>query len=181
VIDYIFTFGGDGAIIYAMKDFKYRIPPVITFRGGTLGWMCRFSQSKVAEVAQKIVAYHGGQIKFPFEISREMRMMVTKRSKVDFKTSRACLNQVFIQRKDYTNRMTLSIFINNKFLTRTTVAGLLIATPTGSTLHSLYSGGPAIQNGVEAIMITPIIPNSLAFRPLLLPATSEIKIKVSIC
>jgi NADH kinase len=164
-----------------MKDFKYRIPPVITFRGGTLGWTCRFSQTKIAEVAKKIAAYHGGQIKFPFETSSEMRMMVTKRSKVDFKTSRACLNEVFIQRKEYTGRMRLSIFINNKFLTRTTVVGLLIATPTGSTFHSFFSGGPAIQNGVEAIMITPIIPNSLAFRPLLLPATSVIKIKVSMC
>ena len=42
-IDYIVTIGGDGTILYAAKEFKKVVPPVVTFQRGTVGFLCQFS------------------------------------------------------------------------------------------------------------------------------------------
>lgn len=46
-IDYIVTIGGDGTILYAAKEFKGRVPPVITFQRGTVGFLCQFSLAEM--------------------------------------------------------------------------------------------------------------------------------------
>ncbi|MEX0837356.1 MAG: NAD(+)/NADH kinase [Gemmatimonadota bacterium] len=56
--------------------------------------------------------------------------------------------------------------------------GVILATPTGSTAYSMSAGGPIVAPEVECIVITPICPHSLAVRPLLVPASREIRISL---
>ena len=65
-------------------------------------------------------------------------------------------------------------------MTYTAGDGILISTPTGSTAYSLSAGGPILQNGVNGMLIVPIAPNSLSFRPICVPSNCEIAIKVFI-
>jgi NAD kinase len=58
IIDYVVTIGGDGTILYAVKEFKERVPPLITFQRGSLGFMCRFSLDQIEETLRKLVHYH---------------------------------------------------------------------------------------------------------------------------
>ena len=54
--------------------------------------------------------------------------------------------------------------------------GLIIATPTGSTAYAAAAGASMVHPNVPAIVITPICPHSLSFRPIVVPAGVEIKV-----
>lgn len=55
--------------------------------------------------------------------------------------------------------------------------GLIISTPTGSTAYAVAAGASMIHPSVPAIMVTPICPHSLSFRPIVVPAGVELKVK----
>ncbi|KAI9719001.1 MAG: NADH kinase pos5 [Chrysothrix sp. TS-e1954] len=61
-------------------------------------------------------------------------------------------------------------------LTTTLSDGIIISTPTGSTAYSLSSGGAIVHPLVNSLLITPICPRSLSFRPLVLPADAPIRL-----
>ncbi|MCK4363389.1 MAG: NAD(+)/NADH kinase, partial [Candidatus Aminicenantes bacterium] len=70
------------------------------------------------------------------------------------------------------------IWINEKEVTTFRSDGLIISTPTGSTAYSLSAGGPIIQPLIPAIIIAPICPHTLSFRPMVISDSSMIKIRL---
>jgi len=55
--------------------------------------------------------------------------------------------------------------------------GLIISTSTGSTAYSMAAGGPIVHPSIDAMIINPICPMSLASRPIVIPNTSRVIIK----
>ena len=55
--------------------------------------------------------------------------------------------------------------------------GLIVSTPTGSTAYAVAAGASMIHPSVPAIMVTPICPHSLSFRPIVVPAGVELKVR----
>lgn len=51
-----------------------------------------------------------------------------------------------------------------------------MSTPTGSTAYAVAAGASMIHPSVPAIMVTPICPHSLSFRPIVVPAGVELKV-----
>ena len=88
------------------------------------------------------------------------------------------MNDIFLHRGNSPHLTNLDIYIDGEYLTRTTADGVTLATPTGSTAYSLSAGGSIVSPLVPSILLTPICPRSLSFRPLILPHSSHIKIKI---
>lgn len=59
-------------------------------------------------------------------------------------------------------------------------SGVIVSTPTGSTAYAAAAGASMIHPNVPAIMITPICPHSLSFRPIVVPAGVELKVRAPI-
>jgi NAD+ kinase len=54
--------------------------------------------------------------------------------------------------------------------------GLIISTPTGSTAYNLSAGGPILSANMQAMVVTPICPHSLSFRPVVISANSKVEV-----
>lgn len=89
------------------------------------------------------------------------------------------INEVSIDRGVHPHLAILDIYVNNHFLTEAVADGILISTPTGSTAYSLSAGGSIVHPLVKSLLITPISPRSLSFRPLVLPLHTKVVLKLS--
>jgi NADH kinase len=67
---------------------------------------------------------------------------------------------------------------HQRTLTTAIADGVLVSTPTGSTAYSLSSGGAIVHPLVSSILLTPICPRSLSFRPLVLPANGPVTLYI---
>jgi NAD+ kinase len=74
--------------------------------------------------------------------------------------------------------ITIHTYIDDLFLNSYWADGLIIATPTGSTAYSLSCGGPIIVPGAKSYVITPIAPHNLNVRPIVVPDSRTIRLKV---
>ena len=89
------------------------------------------------------------------------------------------MNEVIIHRGKDPHLAVVEVYVGGRFLTEAVADGMIISTPTGSTAYSLSSGGSIIHPLVSSLLLTPICPRSLSFRPLVLPASAPITLKLS--
>lgn len=88
------------------------------------------------------------------------------------------LNDLVVDRGPSPYVTMLEVFSDDSHLTTAHADGLCIATPTGSTAYSLSAGGSLVHPSIPAMLITPICPHTLSFRPMLVPDTMELRIAV---
>ena len=121
--------------------------------------------------------------------SRSSRVLLRNRLKVAFYSSAGdlitppgspthALNEIILHRGAAPHLAHISISVSSRHLTYAIADGLIISTPTGSTAYSLSAGGSIIHPLVPSLLLTPICPRSLSFRPLVLPSNMPISLRL---
>ena len=88
------------------------------------------------------------------------------------------LNDAVLNREALARISTFAIALDGRAVAEFRADGVIVSTPTGSTAYNLSAGGPILHPQLPAIVITPICPHTLAQRPLVVPAATEIRIRV---
>ena len=172
--DFAIVFGGDGSIISTARNVSRASVPVIGVNVGKLGFLAEFSVSELKDFFPNIAK---GTVPI------EKRMMLDCRVFSDGqggsrteKFRSAAINDVCITAGPPFRAIELKILVNGQPLAGCVSDGLIISTPTGSTAYNLSAGGPIISPKIEAMVITPICPHSLSFRPIVINAQSTVEV-----
>ncbi|KAJ3076278.1 hypothetical protein HDU98_004577 [Podochytrium sp. JEL0797] len=253
-IDLIVTLGGDGTVLFTAGLFEsVKVPPIVPFDLGSLGFLAVFEFEKAKDVLRKVLGIpdpttatltptiaalesntatlesntvslestttslspsnpsntpphptSSQDLSFAYEnLPRDPVSSCHSHTcffHVNMRLRLACsihrmdpetgivdptaeetfhvLNELVVDRGPSAIMSHLELFVDGSHLTTSMADGLVVATPTGSTAYSLSAGGSIVHPLVPALLVTPICPHTLSFRPMLLPESIELKVQV---
>lgn len=162
-IDIIITVGGDGTIL---RTLQYNDAAVFGVNAGILGFLTEAKEENAIECIEKIQ-------KGEYSIEKRMKLKVIHNKQRLFD----CTNEAVIHTAHVAKMRHFEIEVDGRIAEEIRADGIIVATPTGSTCYAMSVGSPIIDPRVNAFVIVPIAPFKLSARAIIVPATSEIKIK----
>ena len=166
-VDMVLVLGGDGTLLSVAHLAAQEDIPVLGVNLGSLGFL---TEVPLDEVYLTIESFLDGNQ----EIVNSRQMLEAKTKDKTY----YCLNDVVINKGALARMIQCEIWIDGKKIATAKADGLIISTPTGSTAYSLAAGGPIIQPTIPAIILVPICPHALTFRPMVISAKSVVKVKL---
>jgi len=140
---------------------------------GSLGFLTAFEEESIPRAVCDVVRGD-----FFFTPRSRLAAHVVDAHGVEEKLRYVCLNEVVIDRGASAALVDLDVNIDGSPMTKVLADGVMISTPTGSTAYSLAAGGSMVHPGVSGVLFVPICPHTLSFRPLVLPDTSVLTVRV---
>ncbi len=166
-VELVVVLGGDGTLLSIAHLAAQKDVPVLGVNMGDLGFL---TEVPLDEMYLTLDAFFGGDEKI---VSPRRMLEARTKSKIY-----NCLNDVVINKGALARMMQCIIWIDEKEVATLRSDGIIISTPTGSTAYSLAAGGPIIQPYIPAIIISPICPHTLSFRPMVISSSSRIKVQL---
>jgi NAD+ kinase len=171
-VDAMLTLGGDGTLLRAARLVEAHPVPILGINLGRLGFL---TCSPAAGLEDALDRFARGDYVVESRMSLDAR--VTDASGVEKSAWRA-LNDVVLHKGGFARVVTMRVQANGATVAHYSADGIVIATPTGSTAYNLSAGGPVVYPTLETILVTPVSAHTLALRPLVLPPTFEVTVRV---
>ena len=169
--DLLVVLGGDGTLIHAAGLCDHREVPILGVNMGALGFLTEVPRERAFPMLEKAL-----QGELP--LSRRLMLDVQVRHRDEMLLEGAVLNDAVISKNALSRLAALEVLIDGRAATTYEADGLIVATPTGSTAYSLSAAGPIVHPTLDAVLLTPICPHALTQRPLVLPATSPVRVRL---
>jgi len=173
-VDFAVVFGGDGTMLLAARKFARAGVPVIGINVGKFG----FLSEATAEEAPQVL---GDVLEGRFRVSERMMLRCELLRGGEAALDSLGLNDVVVSRTALSRLITLELFVDGERVTTYRADGLIIATPVGSTAHSLAASGPLLLPELEAFVVSPICPHTLSNRPIVLPPDRVLEMRPRAC
>jgi NAD+ kinase len=165
--DLVVVLGGDGTLLSVAHHAARAGVPVMGVNLGRLGFLTEIPVSETTLTLDDLLAGDASLI------SPRWLLEARAAGAVSY-----CLNDVVVTKGAVARMIELTIGIDGKEVATLKADGLIVSTPTGSTAYSLSAGGPIVHPLVPAFVLTPICPHTLSFRPLAVPSTSTVSVRL---
>ena len=169
-LDIALSVGGDGTFLRTVAQINKHPVPILGINTGRLGFLADIGSKQLEETLDELFLHN-------YRVEERMMLQLHAHEHL-FQGYNYALNEVAILRRDTSAMITIHTFLNDKYLTSYRSDGLIIATPTGSTAYSMSLNGPIILPESDNIVLSPVAPHSLNVRPLVIPGTYSITLRV---
>jgi NAD+ kinase len=170
-VDWVVVLGGDGTLLGAARRVGRYGVPLLGVNLGGLGFLTGITLERLYPVIEMMIE---GRLELETRIMIESKVLRAGEEVCRFQV----LNDVVINKGTLARIIDLDVTINEEFLTTFRADGLIISTATGSTAYNLSAGGPILYPTMETLILTPICPFALTNRPIIIPDSAVIQIKM---
>jgi NAD+ kinase len=164
------SYGGDGTFLDAVRLLRGAPVPILGFNFGHLGFLANAPKEGIGNAFGEL---------------REKRYTLQERSLLRVKGDFAkrpehpyAMNEFALQR-DGIGMISVEASVDGERVATYRGDGVIVSTPTGSTAYSLSAGGPVVAPDCRCFIISPIAPHNLSMRPIVIPDTSEVRLRVA--
>jgi NAD+ kinase len=164
--------GGDGSIMAALRIFMAHATPVVGVNTGRLGFLAEFDTASLETHATAIFGAN--------PVIRQRMVLAVSVRAADGTTryEGLAVNDCVVTAGAPFRMIELALRLDGENGPEFLGDGIIIATPVGSTAYNASAGGPIVHPDVEAIIVTPNAAHSLAFRPVVVPASLAVQAHV---
>lgn len=169
--DFAISMGGDGTLLKTASRVSSKNTPIIGVNIGRLGFLANVNPS---EIETAMAAIYEGR----YDMREHTLIKIETDGGDKIEGSPYALNDIAVLKRDHASMISIRLNVNDEYLMTYQADGLIVTTPTGSTAYSLSNGGPIITPGTNTLCLTAVAPHSLNVRPIVIPDTSVITLKV---
>ncbi len=168
----VIVVGGDGTILNAARSLVDLDVPLLGINLGRLGFLADITPATLIDTLDQI---------FAGNYQEEKRDLLHARVIRDGKqiNESTAFNDVVVHTCNVARMIEYDLHIDDKHVNTTRSDGMIVSTPTGSTAYALSSGGPILHPSLNALVLVPICPHTMSYRPIVVDASSRIEIVVS--
>lgn len=167
VPDMVLSVGGDGTFLETILRFGDLGVPVAGVNTGRMGFLANIPGDEISKSVDQLCSND-------YDVIERSRLEIIRPADLFDGDHGLALNEVTIQKANL-SMITISVYVDEVFLSTYWADGLIISTATGSTAYNLSAGGPILSPGDESIIISPISPHNLTVRPILISGSSRLR------
>jgi len=171
-VDVVIAFGGDGTLLDAASAVSHSAhdAPLVGINLGHLGFLTEVGRHDMAAALDRLV---------DGKTTVEERLLLAGRvhRQGGALPDHFALNDIVVTRGALARMIEIDVEVDGAAVSHVKADGLIVATATGSTAYNLSAGGPILHPSADAVVLTPLAPHALTNRPVVLPASSNIRLR----
>ena len=168
-VDLVVVQGGDGMMLHAARKFSPDEVPVLGINLGKFGFLTQATLDQAREILEDAL-----EDRYPVEERMMIRCRLERNGETILDT--LGLNDAVVSRSCLSRLLTLELMVGGEPVNTYRADGVIVATPVGSTAHSLAASGPILVPTLEAFVVTPICPHTLSNRPIVIPPDRTLEV-----
>ena len=170
--DLVIVLGGDGSILQSARQMGEKQTPVLGINCGNLGFLAALSPDDFINAWPSVCC--GG-----FDVVDHLMLDARLIRGGEEIRQQLALNEIAILGGPPYTILDIDLYADGYLATRYRCDGLIVATPVGSTAHNLSAGGPILRRNLDAMVISPISPHTLTYRPLVDSGDTKLELAVN--
>jgi NAD+ kinase len=170
--DLVIVLGGDGSILQAARQMGPNQSPVLGVNCGSLGFLAALSPDDFLGTWPDVA-------RGAFKVLDHLMLRTSLLREGEIIGQQLALNDAAVLGGPPYRILDIDLYADGHLATRYRCDGLIIATPIGSTAHNLSAGGPILRRQLQAVVISPISPHTLTYRPLVDSADTRLELTVT--
>jgi NAD+ kinase len=151
--------GGDGTVLHTARRMRDAPTPVLGVNLGRLGFLAELTPDELLGRLDDLAARR-------YSVSELMTLSCTLEPKSGQARTFRGLNDVVLRAAPTFHLLEIGLSIDGEDVMTYRGDGLIVATPVGSTAHSLSAGGPILPPEARMFVVTPLCAHTLTQRPL---------------